>query len=233
MDFYRTHQNAALACRRFGISRHTFYRWWRRFDPQDLSSLEARSHRPHRRRQPTWTAELAERVLALRRQYPRWSKDKLAVLLAREGRHVSVSMVGRILSRLKQRGVLREPRPAQLRVLRRARFRRYAVRKPRSWCVSRPGDLIQVDTLDLRPVPGVTFKQFTARDVVSRWDVVEAHGRATASLAAQFLTTVERRMPFPLRPCRWTAAASSPGSASRPAASAVCGCSCCRRVHPS
>lgn len=199
MDFYRTHRNAARTCRRFGISRQTFYRWWRRFDPQDLTTLEDRSHRPHRRRQPTWTAELAERVLALRRQYPRWGKDKLAVLLARQGRRVSVSMVGRILSRLKQRGVLRESRPARLRVLRRARFRHYAVRKPRHWSVAQPGDLVQVDTLDLRPVPGVVRKQFTARDVVSRWDVIEAHGRATASLAAQFLTTLERRMPFPIR----------------------------------
>ncbi|MGH8700165.1 MAG: integrase core domain-containing protein [Burkholderiales bacterium] len=199
MDFYRAHRNAALTCRRFGISRQTFYRWWRRFDPQRLTALEARSQRPHRRRQPTWTPVLADRVLQFRRQYPRWGKEKLAVLLAREGSPVSVSMVGRILTRLKQRGVLQEPPRTRLRVLRRARFRRYAVRKPRSWCVSQPGDLVQVDTLELRPVPGVIFKQFTARDVVSRWDVLEAHGRATASLAAQFLHTLQQRMPFPIR----------------------------------
>ena len=30
-------------------------------------------------------------------------------------------------------------------------------------------------------------KQFTARDMVSRWDVIEAHTRATSSLAARFL----------------------------------------------
>jgi putative transposase len=199
MDFYRTHHNAALTCRRFGISRQTFYRWWRRFEPRDLTTLEGRSHRPHRRRQPTWSVALAERVLALRQQYPRWGKDKLAVLLAREGRRVSVSMVGRILTRLKQRGVLREGPRVRRPLLRRARFRRYAVRKPRSWAVARPGDLVQVDTLELRPIPGVVLKQFTARDVVSRWDVIEAHGRATASLAAQFLTTLQRRMPFPIR----------------------------------
>ena len=199
MDFYRAHGNAALTCRRFGISRQTFYRWRRRFEPRDLTTLEGRSHCPHRRRQPTWTAALAERVLALRQQYPRWGKDKLAVLLAREGRCVSVSMVGRILTRLKQRGVLREGSPTRRPLLRRARFRRYAVRKPRSWGVAQPGDLVQVDTLELRPVPGVVVKQFTARDVVSRWDVIEAHGRATASLAAQFLTTLQRRMPFPIR----------------------------------
>lgn len=36
-------------------------------------------------------------------------------------------------------------------------------------------------------MPGVVIKQFTARDVVSRWDVVEAHSRVTAGTAKQFL----------------------------------------------
>src|SRR5271170_8281736 len=86
-------RNAARTCRHFGISRQTFYRWKRRFDRHDLSTLEERSHRPRRVRQPTWTVELAERVLCLRKQYPRWGKDKLAVLLRREKRTVSTSMV--------------------------------------------------------------------------------------------------------------------------------------------
>ena len=47
--------------------------------------------------------------------------------------------------------------------------------------VDQPGDLVQVDTLDVRPVPGVVLKHFTARDIVSRWDVLEAHTRATAT----------------------------------------------------
>jgi hypothetical protein len=33
--------------------------------------------------------------LSLRKQYPRWGKDKLVVLLQREKRSVSTSMVGR------------------------------------------------------------------------------------------------------------------------------------------
>jgi hypothetical protein len=53
--------------------------------------------------------------------------------------------------------------------------------------LSEPGDLVEVDTLDVRPIPGVVFKQFTARDVVSRWDVLQAHTRATAQTATQFL----------------------------------------------
>jgi hypothetical protein len=35
------------------------------------------------------------------------------------------------------------------------------VRKPKQYAVSQPGDLVEVDTLDVRPVPGVIFKQFT------------------------------------------------------------------------
>src|SRR5882672_1352390 len=77
-------RNGVRTCRHFGISRQTFYRWKRRFDRHDLTTLEEHSHRPHQVRQPTWTAELAERVLWLRQQYPRWGKDKLVVLLRRE-----------------------------------------------------------------------------------------------------------------------------------------------------
>ena len=93
--YYFNGRSAARTCRHFGISRQTFYRWKRRFDRHDRTTLEERSHRPRRVRQPTWTVELAERVLALRKQYPRWGKDKLVVLLHREKRHVSTSMVGR------------------------------------------------------------------------------------------------------------------------------------------
>jgi putative transposase len=200
MDFHRRTHNVALTCRHFGISRQTFYRWLKRYEPMDLTSLEERSHCPHHRRQPTWSFSLERKVLRLRLQFPRWGKDKLAVLLRQPGEVVSTSMVGRILTRLKRGGQLREPaRRAAPGSRRRLRPRPYAVRKPKQYAVSRPGDLVEVDTLDVRPVPGVVFKQFTARDVISRWDVIQAHGRATAFAASQFLETLLHRMPFPIR----------------------------------
>jgi transposase InsO family protein len=200
MDYYRRCHNVALTCRHFGISRQIFYRWHKRYDPQNLATLESRSHRPHRRRQPTWSSALAERVLDLRRRFPRWGKDKLAVLLLRQQLPVSVSMVGRILGQLKQQGRLIEaPRSGVPGSRRALRSRPYAIRKPKQYAVSQPGDLVEVDTLDVRPLPGVVFKQFTARDVISRWDVIQAHTRATAQTAAQFLDTLQHRMPFPIR----------------------------------
>jgi len=199
-DYYQTHgRNAALTCRYFGISRQTFYRWKRRYDPHNLRTLEDGSHRPHRRRQPTWTAAQAERVRRLREQYPRWGKDKLAVLLRREGWPVSVSMVGRSLSHLRRRGVLSAPQLLRVKRRRGTAHRPWALRKPADYAVAKPGDLVQVDTMDLRPAPGVVLKQFTARDMVSRWDVIEVHHRATSSAAALFLETLQRRSPFPLR----------------------------------
>src|SRR6185437_14151654 len=79
------------------------------------------------------------------------------------------------------------------------RPRPWAVRKPKEYQPSQPGDLVQVDTLEVRPLLGVTLKQFTARDVISRWDVCEVHRRATATAATTFLETLLKRMPFPVR----------------------------------
>ena len=199
MDFYRTHgRNAALTCRRCGISRQTFYRWKRRFDPQVLSSLEDLSHRPHRLRRPTWTPALVEQVLRLRQPFPRWGKDKLVVLLRRQGRTVSTSMVGRILSYLKAHGRLHEPpRPATAgRRPRKIRHRPWAVRKPRFWPIQQPGDLVQIDSKQLRPARGLVLQHFSARDMVSRWDVLQVHARATAATATEFLDALLERMPF-------------------------------------
>ena len=199
-DYYRVQGwNAALTCRSFGMGRQRFYRWKRRYDPPDLSQLEERSHRPHRRRRPTWTAEQAEQVRRLREQYPRWGKDKLAVLLHRQGWPVSVSMVGRLLRSLRQRGALTAPVLFRVKRRRGTAGRPWARRKPKDYAVEKPGDLVQLDTLDLRPSPGVVLKQFTARDMISRWDVLEVHRRATSTAATLFLDALQRRLPFPLR----------------------------------
>ncbi len=199
-DYYRGHGgNARLTCRHFGIAPQTFYRWKRRYNPQSLSSLEERSHRPRRLRKPTWSSGLEAEVLKLRETYPRWGKDKLVVLLGRQGVRVSTSMVGRILTSLKRRGLLVEPLPNHISAHKHRPARSYAVRKPKDYKVDRPGDLIEVDTLDVRPVPGVDLKHFTAHDVVSRWNVLEVHTAASAKTSAGFLDAILSRMPFEVK----------------------------------
>ena len=199
LDWHRAHEgNVSRTCRHFGISRPTFYRWLARYRPDALTVLENRPSCPRRRRQPSWTLQQLAAVRAVRERYPRWGKDKLVVLLRRAGIVLSTSMIGRILGHLKRRGQLREPtRGISART--RATRRPYAVRKPKEYAVAEPGDLVQIDTLDVRPWPGRAFKHFTARDVVARWDVVALHEDATARTAAAFVERVVARMPFPLR----------------------------------
>ena len=108
--------SAEEAARAVGASRASLYRWEKRLEP--------RSRRPHRQRQPTWTSALMRRIERLRADHPMWGKRKLAVLLRREGIDVSVSMVGRILTKLMVRGVVtpvpmlrRKPGPRRLRII--------------------------------------------------------------------------------------------------------------------
>lgn len=109
LDYRNTH-TVTQTCRHFAIPRSTLNRWTQRFDPHDLRTLEDRSSRPRTVRQRTWGARAVNAVLAVRQQYPRWGKAKLAVLLARQGIVLAVSMIGRILRYLRQRRLLVEPR---------------------------------------------------------------------------------------------------------------------------
>jgi transposase InsO family protein len=201
IDWHRSHgRNVSLTARHFGIGRSTVYRWLARYDRFRLETLEDRPSAPRRRRRPTWTTEQLIAVRDLRRCYPRWGKDKLVVLLRRVGIVLSTSMVGRILARLRRSGELHEPAVRRRMSVRQRRWSRpYAIRKPATWAVERPGDLVELDTLDIRPLPGKIWKQFTARDVVSRWDTVELGRRATASAAAAVLDRLAERMPFAVR----------------------------------
>jgi putative transposase len=193
----RNGASVSLTARHFGFSRSTIYELLQR-NKSGGAGLEDRSRRPKRVRQPTWSPELEARVLELRQANPRWGKDKLTPILRREGTRVSVSMVGRILSKLKRENRLL---PATLNdpcIVRRRQIRPYAVRKPKDYFVQAPGDLVQVDTKDVR-LWGDVYKHFAARDHVARWDVLDVHRSATAHTAAAFLDVIIERMPFEVR----------------------------------
>lgn len=198
--WYEAHaKNASRTARHFGVSRSTFHAWLRGYRQHGPRGLEDRSRRPCNVRQPTWDAELEAKVLRLREENPCWGKDKLTPILRRQGVVVSVSMVGRILSRLKAQGRLP---PSSLKdpcILSRPQTRSYAVRKPKDYRVEAPGDLVQVDTADVRWTGSDRYKHFSARDYVSHWDVLDVHGRATARAAADFLDVLQKRMPFEVK----------------------------------
>jgi len=192
--------NVRLTARHFAISRSSLYDWLKRYRGAGVRGLADRCRRPYNVRKPTWDPETEAAVLKLRQAHPRWGKDKLTPLLGKEGRQLSVSMVGRILKRLAAQGGLP---PASLHdpcIVRRPQIRPYGIRKPKDYLPIAPGDLVQVDTADVRWT-GLDrpYKHFTARDFISRWDVLGVFTRATALTATAFLDVVLERMPFPVR----------------------------------
>ncbi|MEP9410687.1 MAG: helix-turn-helix domain containing protein [Candidatus Brocadia sp.] len=104
-------KNARLTCRHFGISPDTFYRWKKRYDPNNLLSLvdDKKTRRPKNVRQPTTPAWVVTRIKELKETYPAWSGGKLSVQLKNEGVLITASTVRRVITRLKKAGILREP----------------------------------------------------------------------------------------------------------------------------
>lgn len=190
--------NVSLTCRHFGISRPTFYRWQERYHRAGLTGLADRSRRPQCVTLPTWTTEQVIAVRTLREQYPFLGKHKLAVLLARDGMHLSVSMVGRILTRLRQSGQLHMP-PRLRRRRERTQHRPYAIRKPKDYQIMQPGDLVQIDTLDVAVAHGSRFLQLSLVDLTSRWTAAEIRRGKTATTMRESLRRMEERLPFTIK----------------------------------
>jgi len=201
MDYYARTQNARKTCRYFGIAAQTFYRWKRRYDPYNLSTLEEESRRPRNVRQPQTPLKVRERILELRNEHPRWSRDKLAVLLRKEGIEISGSTVGRVMNKLKARGLLVEPENVRQAKLARKRRRkpRYATKIPKGYRVEAPGDLVQVDTLRIRLLPDEQRFHFSSWDKLSKWVGMKVYKRQTSMAAADFLHHLKMKFPFRLK----------------------------------
>ena len=97
----------ATALEAVGWSRATLYRWKARLRDGGLPGLVAKSRRPHHVRARSWTREDEWAVWRLRRRHPFMGRLPLRVLLAREGRLLGASTVGRILARGVELGRIR------------------------------------------------------------------------------------------------------------------------------
>jgi transposase InsO family protein len=80
MDYYRKTKNVSLTCRHFDISRKTFHKWKKLYNPCNLATLESRDRSPKRKRQREISSEQEMRIVNLRKQYLRYGKEKISRL---------------------------------------------------------------------------------------------------------------------------------------------------------
>jgi len=183
MDAYREWNNAAMVCRHFNISRATFYRWLKRYEPFNLKSLENYSCKPYRSPRRT-EANIEQAVLQIKREHPRWGKEKLALVLNNQGRALSSSTVYRILKRHQK--------------ILRYRTRKRKPPKPRlNWAEIRlPGDCVQLDVKYVTLPCGRRFYQYTAIDVITRWRFIELFNHRDQNTTMRFLTVLLQHAPM-------------------------------------
>ncbi len=80
----RTGLTVTEICKRYGISRQTYYRYRRRYLAEGLPGLEDRSRRPHHPANQI-PAELEVRIVGMRKDHPRWGARRIRSELARAG----------------------------------------------------------------------------------------------------------------------------------------------------
>lgn len=162
----------AETCRRYGVSRQTFYVYQRRLYADGVAALAPLSRRP--KTSPAHTAaELETEIVRLRKANPRWGARTIHSHLRRAGApHVpAISTIHRVL----QRNSLITPRERRRAVPAWRRFERYA-----------PNDLWQIDGT-----------QVELDDSSKAWiiDILDDHARFAigATAARRFTATAAWR----------------------------------------
>lgn len=101
LDYESGNWSVSEICRRYGVSRDTFYEWRNRQESGDPSWFVDRSHAPLQCWQTTDGA-IAERVVAVRRRFPYLGPRKILAVLEREAPETAwpaASTIGDILKR--------------------------------------------------------------------------------------------------------------------------------------
>jgi transposase InsO family protein/transposase-like protein len=177
--------NVAKTCRYYGISRPTFYKWFRRYQDHGLEGLRDTSSRPHSSPNAT-KAEVVGKIVYLRQHY-HFGPHKIAMYLKRyHDIEISPSGIWRILKRLDMSRL-----PASQRYKRQVdRWKRYE--KPL------PGHRVQVDVKFIAPLKGSRKKhyQFTAIDDCTRIRVLRIYDRLNQQNAIRFIDYVFEKLPF-------------------------------------
>ena len=195
MEWYEGHGGRVrLTARHFGFSPDTISRWARAYRRDGIAGLEPRSRRPRRVRQPQTPSAVVQRIRELREQYPRWGREKLRVLLQRDGIHISAKSIDRVIARLKARGVPQEP----LRPRKASKWHEERLRRPSDLVVDCPGGLVQLDSKQVFLGKGEKIYQFGALDCFTRKRVVSLAPQLNSQEGAAFLYRVVSEFPFPI-----------------------------------
>ena len=181
-----------------GISRATFYRHRARLEELKRGIVPP-SKAPIKRNKPRWGEAEKQLVLEVRRANKTWGKAKIAVVLRRDhALKISDSTVGRILSFLKQKGVITRARSRPHR-----RRRDFSNTHAKPWEYKDYNDMslgerVQIDHMSATK-NGVGVKHFQAWERQSKHIHAQIYSNAKATSARKFLRELVEIAPYPIR----------------------------------
>ncbi|MGI0061911.1 MAG: integrase core domain-containing protein [Nitrosotalea sp.] len=197
IDWYYGHEkNAEATCRHFGISKSVFYRWFNRFDPKNLQSLEddKKTRRPKRVREMTTPQWIQEKIYVIRFADREKSKYEIQEELKRSGIHAGQTAIQKVINKhteLKNtqhnRRVKRQKKRSIARIKAAWELREKEV-----------GSLVQVDTKYLY-VLGRKFYLFSAIDCKSRYAFLYCYRSISSRSGKDFIQRARTFFPFPIQ----------------------------------
>jgi transposase InsO family protein len=182
-------KGVAAACRAFGISRKTYYKWWTRYQAAhgDPASLQDQSRRPKTHPQ-TAPPKVVQAVIRLRKRYG-YGPRRLQFYL-REDEKITFSVCG-IYKILNRAGL----------IVRYARKRKkYQTYAP---YIRFPGQKVQVDVKYVPWSKGQKrtqrLYQYSAKDLFTKLRFIRCYDELSAKATVDFLKRALRFFPFPVR----------------------------------
>jgi len=192
IDYIISGNSVLKASRHFDIPEPTVRYWYKRFKPNDLTSLEDKSKAPISSRRTPVALEEAQRVIDLRidKRYQGWGKIKIQILLEKENIFIGQSRIQKIIN---EAGLKRISTAKRKYYKRKNRRHMYAVPKE---TLKQPGGLVYVDVKHLYLPGGYKVYQFTGIDHATRIMKIRLFSRITSRCGKMFLDYLQKEYPF-------------------------------------
>lgn len=194
VDWLKSHGNSvSLTARHYGLNRETVREWRNKFNQIGMAGLNDKSHRPKNLRRPTTSWQTVDEIVKTRRQYPAWSKYKIAAVLKRDKNIiVSASTAARVF---KRKGLILKKISAK-----RTRAAKHPKKRfPRGLRIHQAGDMVQMNTKHVCLIGGKKIYQFTAIDVLTKRRVLRYYSSLSSKNGADFLKHCLLKFPFAVR----------------------------------
>lgn len=191
--FNQGNKNASLTARYFGLHRNTVNNWLRIFDSNNFKSLEPKKPIPIEKIRKKTPPHIVQRVVEIKKKYFYFGKEKIRILLLREGIKISASTIGRIFKEYKLTYLWRRYE-SPVKYKKTIRNKKKRKRPPKIRKTSRPGQWIQIDTVVVY-WKGERVYVISAIDLYSRIALSYAYKSPSSANAKDFLDKLKLFFP--------------------------------------